>query len=71
MCGLAEVEYDDDSVLNAHLKTNLSCNSPIEIPYHSAGNTPICFFCGSEEDFKDQTEGYPICITCYSGSKRS
>ncbi len=73
VCGdtLTEVEHDDDSVLNAiHLKTNLSCNSPIEIPYYSAGNTPICFFCGSEEDFKEQTEGYPVCMTCFSGGKR-
>ena len=73
VCGdtLTEVEHDDDSVLNAiHLRTNLSCNSPIEIPYYSAGNTPICFFCGSEEDFKEQTEGYPICMTCFSGGKR-
>ena len=47
VCGdsLADAECDDDSVLNViHTKTNLSCNSPIEIPYYSAGNTPICFF---------------------------
>ena len=40
-----DVECDDYSVLDViHTKTNLSCNSPIEIPYYSAGNTPICFF---------------------------
>ena len=47
VCGdsLTEVEYDEDSVLNViHLKTNLSCNSPIESPYYSAGNTPYAFF---------------------------
>ena len=75
VCGdsLADAECDDDSVLNViHTKTNLSCNSPIEIPYYSAGNTPICFFCASEEeDFKEQTECYPICETCHAGGKRS
>lgn len=75
VCGdsFADVECDDDdSVLHViHTKANLSCGSPIEIPYYSAGNTPICFFCASEEDFKDQTDNYPICMTCFSNGKRS
>ena len=44
LCGdwFADVECVDDSVLNViHTKTNLLCNSPIEIPYYSAENSPI------------------------------
>ncbi len=63
MCGdiLTEVEHDDDSVLNAiHLKTNLSCNSPIEISYYSAGNT-------FGRGFQRANRRLPICMTCFSG----
>ena len=52
----ADVECDDDS---------------IEIPYYSAGNTPICHFCASEENFKEQTDSYPICMSCYCSGNRS
>ena len=66
VCGdsFADVECDDESVLNVmYTKTNLSCNSPIEIPYFSAGNTPICYFFVSEENFKEQTDSI-LCMSC-------
>ncbi len=66
VCGdsFADVECDDDSTLNNNF-------SSIEIPYCSAGNTLICFICASEEDLKEQTDTYPICVSCYSSGKRS
>ncbi len=47
VCGdlFADVKCDDDSILNIiHTRANLSCNSSIEIPYYSAGNTPSALF---------------------------
>ena len=63
MCGdsLSAIECDDSSVLNQiHTRANLSCSSTIEIPYYSAGNSPICYFCGAQNN----TDCYPACVLC-------
>ena len=49
--GLQEIEHDDRSVLQkVFTRTNLTCSSPIELPYYSNNiHEPLCFHCGSEE----------------------
>ena len=66
VCGdsLSAIECDDTPVLNViYTRSNLSCSSPIEIPYFSAGHSPLCFFYGSE-DVSDQANYYPTCRVC-------
>ena len=64
VCGdsLSAIECDDSSVLN---QLHTRCNSPIEISYYSARNSPICYFCGAE-DVQDKTDSdcYPACSQC-------
>ena len=72
-CGsiFADIEPEEDSVLNSILvKANLSCNSPIEVPYYTAGNDPICYYCGSESELCDKPTDYSICSSCTSCGKK-
>lgn len=48
-CGsiFSDIECHSNSVLRSvFVKRNLTYNSPIEKPYYSADNTPICYYCG-------------------------
>lgn len=61
-CGsiFADIEADEDSVLNSvYVKANLTCNSPIEIPYYTAGNAPICYHCGDENELQEKEKDHP------------
>lgn len=46
------------------VKSNLSCTSPVEVPYYSSGVfPPICYHCGAQDT--DTEEGqYPMCPDC-------
>ena len=72
-CGsiFADIEAGEDSVLNSiYVKANLTCNSPIEIPYYTAGNAAICFHCGDENELQEDETNYPICLSCVSAGKK-
>ena len=73
-CGsiFADIEPEEDSVLNSiFVKANLSCSSPIEVPYYTAGNDPICYQCGSESELCEKPTDYPICSSCISSGKKT
>jgi len=45
-----DIEAEDDSVLRlVYEKANLTCNSPTEIPYYTAGNDLICNNCVTDD----------------------
>jgi hypothetical protein len=63
------VFYDEEykSVYeNVYVKSNLVCETNIEIPYYSSSADPICIYCGTEEQLQLQAEKYPICQRCLS-----
>ena len=68
-CGsiFADIEAGEDSI---YVKANLTCNSPIEIPYYTAGNAAICFHCGDENELREDETNYPICLSCVSAGKK-
>ena len=72
VCGntLTEIDCDNAILDGIYARINLSCTTPIEIPYYSAGNDPICYFCGTEDGLRDQCDTYPICILCFAEAKR-
>ena len=56
----------EDSILKSvFVKQNLRCESPIEIPYYSAGNDPICYYCGGQNELSTNTDYYPLCTSCH------
>ena len=64
---LYDVQYSN-IIANVFVKANLTRCSPIEIPFYSSCNDPICFYCGCEEENsleKDDAK-YPICKICIS-----
>lgn len=72
-CGsiFANIEADEDSVLNSvYVKANLTCNSPIEIPYYTAGNDPICYHCGHENELQQNEKDHPVCLSCLNAGKK-
>ena len=59
--------YDDEYKAvyeNVYVRANLTCSGNIEIPYYSAGNDPICIYCGAEDRLKICRGKYPICEPC-------
>ena len=73
VCGnlLLDIECDEESVLNSvFVKANLACSNPIEIPYYSSGNDPICYFCGTEDDIVQKTDFLPGCTACCTAGKK-
>ena len=68
-CALQDIEHDDESILQkVFTRANLTCLSPIEIPYYSTNaHEPLCFHCGSEGTIDDDInlkDKYPICAQC-------
>ena len=62
----ADIECDDDSVLRSvFVQANLTCNTPTEILYYTDGNTPICYYCGSENEL-EEWQNFLICLPCVS-----
>ena len=68
------VLYDDTYngiITNVFVKANLNCSLPMEIPFYSACNEPVCYHCGCEENqdgktlVKDDAK-YPMCNACVS-----
>ena len=48
-CGavMQDIEHEDVSVLTkVYVRENLTCESPIEIPYYSMNHEPLCIYCG-------------------------
>ena len=73
-CGscFADTEADEQSVLNSiYAKANLTCNSPIEIPYYRAGKDPICYHCGGDSELQNAESNYPICLACLREVKKA
>ena len=71
-CGstFADVDSAEDCVLRSiYIKQNLTCESPTEIPYYSAGNEPICYYCGSQYELSENPDYYPLCISCNGKEK--
>jgi len=62
-CGSKLQDIEDaptDLLEQVFVKANLSCNTPIEIPYYSSKQFDnICYFCGREGNLSDQDEYYP------------
>ena len=53
------------------MRKNLSCISPIETAYYSAGYEEICYHCGSVDNINNASSDnyYPICQRCLSNKK--
>ena len=61
-----DVECEEDSILKSvYVKENLTCESPIELPYYSAGNDPICYYCGGQDELSTNPDYYPLCTFCH------
>ena len=73
-CGsnFVDIECAETSVLQkVFCRLNLTCSSPIEIPYYSTRHEPLCFYCGSEKDLAESEVGkHPICNLCLSENKK-
>ncbi|CAG8526144.1 5965_t:CDS:2, partial [Racocetra persica] len=79
-CG-APVFPDDHYLIEViFVRTQINCDSPIEILYYSsrkAGNYPICYYCGSRDglvtpsqSLKEQFKQiYPLCEYCQKNQK--
>ena len=68
MCGstFSDVECEEDNILKSvYVKQNLRCESPIEIPYYSAGNDPMCYYCGGQNELSTNPDYYPLCTSCH------
>ena len=52
------------------VKANLSCASPMEIPYYSSGVfPPVCYHCGAQNT--DTEDGqYPMCADCVASKRQ-
>ena len=58
-CGsfFCDIESADDDVLQkVNVRQNLSCQTPIEIPYYTIGHDPICYHCRGEESLDGDSE---------------
>ena len=65
-CGsvFTDIEGEEDSIQRSvFVKGNLTCNAPIEIPYFTAGYTPICYYCGDDDGLQKGLK-YPVCLSC-------
>ena len=51
-------------VEKVYVRANLTCLSPIEIPYYSAKYEDICHHCGNTEELVVSESTYPICSSC-------
>ena len=48
------------------VKSNLSCATPVEVPYYSSGVfPPVCFHCGTQNTETEDGQ-YPMCPACVS-----
>ncbi|CAB5154885.1 unnamed protein product [Rhizophagus irregularis] len=74
--------FPDDHYLKetVFVRTQISCNLPIEILYYSSrkpGNYPICYYCGESEDLVTTPQSlkerfkqiYPLCKGCRGNGK--
>ncbi|CAB4376372.1 unnamed protein product [Rhizophagus irregularis] len=74
--------FPDDHYLKEliFVRTQISCDSPIEILYYSSrksGNYPICYYCGESEDLVTPPQSlrerfkqiYPLCEECHQNRK--
>ena len=51
------------------VRANLVCNSPIEVPYYSAGYENCCYHCGSDNNLIISNGEHPICTGCKDKKK--
>ena len=65
---------DEEIILEVFVRADLSCGSPIEIPYFSAKYKDICINCGGLNELELKDEMYPLCDPCkrkgVKGTKR-
>lgn len=52
-----------------YVKANLTCLSPIEIPYYSAKYEDICYHCGTTDELVVSGNNYLICSSCIQEKK--
>ena len=55
---------DEEITLQVFVRADLSCGSPIEIPYYSAKYNDICVNCGGMNELELNDELYPLCDVC-------
>ena len=75
-CGgvLSELKSPDNCRENeildkVHVRANLVCANPVEIPYYSSkAFVDVCFHCGKKDDISRDEGAYPACNNC-KGSK--
>ena len=66
-----DIENAEDDVLQkVNVRQNLSCQTPIEIPYYTIGHDPICYHCGGEESLDDDSKHLLICAACLASKRR-
>ena len=55
----------------SHCRENVTCESPMEIPYYSSKLFKnVCFYCGRERSLMpSNVEFYPQCISCQSKTR--
>ena len=64
------MDCEEGHVLSlVHVRQNLQCRMPVEVPYYSAKYTPICYQCGRTEDLSKDEQYYPVCAQCIGCAK--
>ena len=69
---LIDDKNKDSCVLGMiHCRENLTCESPMEIPYYSSKLFKnLCFYCGRERNLMPSNiEFYPQCTSCQSKTR--
>jgi hypothetical protein len=74
-CGSPIFSDDHSLAQKVFVRVQISCDSPIELLYYTskkAGNVPICYWCGANDDFVAVPQNlqenfklvYPLCSSC-------
>ena len=69
ICDVADGELQ--CLTTVYSRSDLSCQSKIELPYYSAGFEAICIYCGTTDGLEDDSpEYYPRCQICSGEGKQ-
>ncbi|PKB93249.1 hypothetical protein RhiirA5_441876 [Rhizophagus irregularis] len=79
-CGSPIFPDDHSLAQKVFVRVQISCDSPIELLYYTskkAGNIPICYWCGANNDFVTVPQNlqenfklvYPLCSSCNENGK--
>ena len=62
--------YENSSLSLIHVRKNIDCKSPIEVPYYGANHSDICVHCGSNDSLIEEEGYFPMCDSCRVSEKK-